>query len=146
MTTKQCQARESGGYPCELADGHSGDHVVFDGTRKTAPVADGLYWSYRYAPTPERPYPLYLNVGRQRYWVELHALELPVVQVVIREATPEEPVHQWGWLYRGRDHYAFIGGSEWQVSMCFPYGIEEEVWLNRGRLVRLIVEETGATT
>lgn len=81
-------------------------------------------WAYDFGPDKEFPEHLYMYLG-EKWWVELHGLEEPLVEVLVTE-DPEGPYY--GWLETGEEQPSMIWPSKIQFTMCFPYGpkVEEE--------------------
>jgi hypothetical protein len=95
----------------------------------------------------------------ERWWVQIHGLPEPIVEVRLTEApddAPEEDVY-WGWIddveYQQRlygDHSRADGRPAmiwyWKggFDMQFPYGPAAEVERGKGRIVRLLVEEVAS--
>jgi hypothetical protein len=86
------------------------------------------------------------NFG-DRWWVELHGLAYPVVEVELTEVPGDGPEDSyWGWIDAGDQdgkptmiwqHYGIFG-------MQFPYGVKAEAEAGRGRAVRLeVTKVTG---
>lgn len=94
------------------------------------------YFAHRY------PRGGYFHASPNRWWVEIHGIDEPIVTVTVRERVDSDPPsNYWGWLETGDDKYIFIWPSKLQVEMCFPYGTAVEEARGKGRLVNLIVEE-----
>lgn len=80
----------------------------------------------------------------ERWWVELHGLDLPIVEVSVTEVSHDDPAGtHWGWLDAGETEPCMIWPSRIQYDMCFPYGPRAEEEAGKGRTVRLAVTTTG---
>ena len=86
---------------------------------------------------------LFYNLG-EKWWVEIHALPQPIVEVNVIEVASEDPVAtHWGWIetsLRETDP-VMIWPREGLFEMCFPYGSKVEAERGKGRVVRLTVTE-----
>jgi len=77
------------------------------------------------------------NFG-ERWWVKIHGLDLPVVEVVLTE-DPEGTCY--GWLATGEETPTMIWPSRAQFEVCFPCGWRAEEDAGRGRMVRMRAEK-----
>lgn len=88
----------------------------------------------------------------ERWWVELHGLRDPIVEVEVREVPGDDPAAtHWAWTREGRDKPEFgLAWPNWGAfSMQFPYGPDAEMEAGKGRVVRLAVrkaDEAGQKT
>ena len=75
------------------------------------------------------------HIGEKR-WVELHGLDLPIVEVRVT-LNPEG--RYWGWQYAGKESELpeMVWPEGFMLRMCFPYGFEIEEKRGKGRHVRL---------
>ena len=94
----------------------------------------------------EFPGPVWRHASPNRNWVSLFGFGVPIVQVRIRERTPEDPPSKyWGWISTERpDRYEFVWPSEHQMEICFYAGTAENERLGKGRKVNLILEKVEA--
>lgn len=81
------------------------------------------------------------NVG-PRFYVELHGLPYPIVEVEVRRVSDEKADDQgaathWGWLASGEAEPSMMWPWWGAFSMCFPYGPKAEVEAGNGEIVRL---------
>lgn len=81
------------------------------------------------------------NLG-ERWWVEIHGLPDPIVEVDVIEVEADDPTAtHWAWMDKDRNEPEMIYPRESLFSMCFPYDVQAEVDAGRGRVVRLAVTE-----
>jgi len=86
------------------------------------------------------------NLG-ERWWVEIHGLREPIVEVDVVEVADDDPAAtHWGWMDPGDTEPVMIYPREFLFSMCFPYGVQAEVDAGKGRVVRLAVTEIAEGT
>lgn len=86
----------------------------------------------------------YLAHLGERWWVEIHGLDEPIVPVEVREVEDNDPAAtHWGWLDAGKDTPVMIWHVRAAFNMCFPYGPQAEVDAGKGRIVRLAVVEVS---
>lgn len=88
-------------------------------------------------------YCYYFHASPDKWWVELHGMDEPIVRVSVRERLPTDPPSDyWGWLdAKEPDRYIFVWPSEMQLDMCFPYGPKAEENRGHGRKMNLMVVE-----
>lgn len=100
-----------------------------------------LYFAHRCVSHKGETY--YTTASPNRWWVEIHGFDEPIVTVRIRERTPADPPSPyWGWIASDEpDKYMFVWPSECQLDMCFPYGPKAEEARGEGRKVNLVVTE-----
>ena len=78
----------------------------------------------------------HLSAFGEEWWSKLHGDE-PVIPVKLIE-DPEGDFY--GWLETDSDTPCMIWGTKIQFEMCFPYGVQSEVDLGRGKPIRLRCE------
>ena len=88
---------------------------------------------------------LFYNLG-EKWWVEIHALPQPIVEVEVREVPDDDPAAtHWGWIDAKPDGTdpLMIWPREGLFEMQFPYGSKIEAERGKGRVVRLAVTEAA---
>lgn len=84
------------------------------------------------------------NLGA-RWWVEIHGLPEPIVEVEARRVAHDDPAAtHWAWLKAGDREPEMIYPRRVLYEVCFPYGPEAEERAGKGRTVRLAVREVEA--
>lgn len=62
-----------------------------------------------------------------------------IYEVSLREVRPGETQTHWGWVDTGSDTYEMVWPDQVQFGVCFPYGVEAEVKMGRGRIADLVL-------
>lgn len=75
----------------------------------------------------------FFHIG-EKWWVELHGLEHPIVEVLIESSKDGA---YYGWLEHGENIPSMIWSDELRFNMCFPYGYEAEEKKEEGKMIRL---------
>jgi hypothetical protein len=87
------------------------------------------------------PKPIYVNFG-ELWWVEMHGLAKPIVQV---EMTEDPAGEYLGWVpdYCDSTRAAVpeLVQPEYLFELQFPYGSKAEVEHGHGHVVRLVMKE-----
>lgn len=88
----------------------------------------------------------YYHASPDRWWVELHGVNEPIVPVRLRERTQDDPPSPyWGWVgAECPQQYEMVWPAEVLLDMCFPYGPKAEEERGRGRKVNLVVTEVDS--
>lgn len=83
------------------------------------------------------------NLGSRRH-VEAHGLTRPILEVDVVEVADDDPTAtHWGWMRTGNDKPDMIYPRKSLLDMCFHYGVQAEVDVGKGRVVRLVVTEVA---
>jgi len=81
----------------------------------------------------------YYDLG-EKWWVEIHHLSYPIVEVEVVEVAKDDPsATHWAWIAAGESEPLFSHPYKGGLTMCFPYGTEIEEKHGKGRVVRLAV-------
>jgi hypothetical protein len=82
------------------------------------------------------------NFG-ERWWVAIHGLPHPVVEVDVAEVAKEDPAGtHWGWIRADKDVPGMIWQHRGAFNAQFPYGPKAEEERGKGRVVRLAVRKS----
>ena len=102
-------------------------------------MSDGQWrmWAHRYDDGK------YYDLG-EKWWVEIHGLPYPIVEVDVREVGDDDPsATHWAWMKTGETEPLFAHPYRGGLTICFTYGVEIEVKNGKGRVVRLAVTEVA---
>lgn len=127
-----CRSPES---PCAVDGGCSGScNCGADESIESMPGAWRMH-AHRYDDG------LLYNLG-EKWWVEIHGLPQPIVEVDVLEVADDSPdgTH-WGWIDAKKTEPSMIWPRRGLFEMCFAYGSKAEVDRGKGRVVRLAVVE-----
>jgi hypothetical protein len=94
-------------------------------------------WAHRYDDG------LLYNLG-EKWWVEIHGLPKPIVEVDVQEVAEDDPsATHWGWIDTKKTDPVMIYPRRGLLEMCFIYGSKVEIDRGKGRIVRLAVTEVN---
>lgn len=77
------------------------------------------------------------HVG-DKWWVELHGINEPIVKVLV---TPDTNGFHWGWMPSDSDKPIMIQPHISLLRMCFAYGIEIAEKNGDGKRIQLTIIE-----
>lgn len=78
----------------------------------------------------------------ERWWVKIHGLSYPIVEVDVLEVADDDPsATHWAWMQTGETEPLFSHPYRGGLEICFTYGTKIEVEHGKGRIVRLAVTD-----